>query len=55
MKHHTKIKTSQLIAKKMSYSNILENFKTQDKKFNQYKYSNKTRMSCYPWKQRQVK
>ena len=32
----TKIKELQLILKKKSYSNILENFKTQDKEFNQY-------------------
>ena len=32
----TKIKELQLILKKKQYSNILDNFKTQDKKCNQY-------------------
>lgn len=50
-----KIKTRRLIDQKMPYFNILDNFKTQDKKFNQYKYSKKTHMSCYPWKRRQAK
>ena len=40
MKVYAKIKTSQLIVKKMPYSDILNNFEAQDKKFNQYTYTN---------------
>ena len=49
----TKIKELQLILNKKLYFNILDNFKTQDKEFNQYQCIKKTHIRCQPWNQRQ--